>query len=782
MSTDPSIRSKPKSPPLTKADIKPGDGGRIRIPQSNDVLCGRGGRINAHEGNVKFREIVNDLKHTYLAKTTKKLDKAHIAASIVTKIRSMDPPGRFLKEDGTSGYWIDIGDEKARKKAGQALREDAPDIRSEIEAEEKEDHVLNMYKNMYYGGPAMGMMPGGPVGPHQMGMYPGGGYGPMTPMGPYNPPPFMTAPRFRGPYMNTPAQQAQAQQQQPYNMAQGMTAAAVVPEGAPVFHGYQGVPPPPMGPGMMPYYYPPQQQQQPPSNQQPYNMYQQPPPGMMPPPHHHPPPPQAQPPGGAADGTTTPNIPPMGTTTPIGTPIPAAAATMVTPLPSGGSSTPASPQQQPRPPSARAFVPVSNNNNKESQPANNGNSGSTPPTTIDGNQKKFPSVSTASTITVDTDVCNMIASTISPEPLTDSTIAAIATDAKNDGDDPNTTATAKPTTKPDNNNNNSHSEEGQGDDDEPSTTTEKKIASFFSGTNMQFQAAMGASMRNQFQSTVRKVTQNIPTIHPLPGLLGQHNCATHTKNAAMPPPPPPDTSPNNQFVSSITLPSGRQISASRYQRDHNNSSLMKRSLLSDVSMGNSLLTRSLSFPPGSGNAECLSMSLTDASFAALIDDVVEPPSHHSAPATSGTDGQLRTVMGRATAARNNTNGVDVTMMSKTSAGTQDSSVSGGSSSMKGGNTSSSGSVPTTKKSVTGGGLYNSGSSKESAWLRTYKNMGSISSDMNPWLNESSRSIMSDISADLMALDLHGDIPQMSSQMSSLPLRLSSPTIDFNRDD
>ena len=66
-----------------------------------------------------------------MAKSTKKLEKAHIAAGVVQQIRNMEPSGRFLKEDGDSGMWYDIGDAKAIKKVGQALREDAPDIREE---------------------------------------------------------------------------------------------------------------------------------------------------------------------------------------------------------------------------------------------------------------------------------------------------------------------------------------------------------------------------------------------------------------------------------------------------------------------------------------------------------------------------------------------------------------------------------------------------------------------------------------------------------------------------
>ncbi|KAL3910883.1 MAG: hypothetical protein SGILL_007510, partial [Bacillariaceae sp.] len=113
--------------------------GPIVDPNENDVLCGRGGRINSHAGNVQFREIIHSRKKEYLAPTTKKLEKAHIAAAVVNDIRGMDPPGRFLKEDRDTGLWFDIGDAKAIKKTGQALREDAPDIRPELGDESSGD-------------------------------------------------------------------------------------------------------------------------------------------------------------------------------------------------------------------------------------------------------------------------------------------------------------------------------------------------------------------------------------------------------------------------------------------------------------------------------------------------------------------------------------------------------------------------------------------------------------------------------------------------------------------
>ena len=53
----------------------------------------------------------------------------------------MNPPGRFLKEDSSDGFYYDIGDAKAIKKVGQALREDASGIRNEIEHESSGDEA-----------------------------------------------------------------------------------------------------------------------------------------------------------------------------------------------------------------------------------------------------------------------------------------------------------------------------------------------------------------------------------------------------------------------------------------------------------------------------------------------------------------------------------------------------------------------------------------------------------------------------------------------------------------
>lgn len=114
-------------------NIQPGTGGLIECPNANDVLSGRGGRIHNHSGNLYYRTLVNRYKHNYLDKHTNKLDKVKIANHIVMLIRTTNPPGRFLIQDADTKCWKEIGDEKAKKKAGQAMREGAPQTRRDLE-------------------------------------------------------------------------------------------------------------------------------------------------------------------------------------------------------------------------------------------------------------------------------------------------------------------------------------------------------------------------------------------------------------------------------------------------------------------------------------------------------------------------------------------------------------------------------------------------------------------------------------------------------------------------
>jgi hypothetical protein len=58
---------------------------------------------------------------------------------IYDEIRSMNPPGRFLKQDPKSKLWSDIGKKKALDKTRQALREGAPEMLKELGGDDDEE-------------------------------------------------------------------------------------------------------------------------------------------------------------------------------------------------------------------------------------------------------------------------------------------------------------------------------------------------------------------------------------------------------------------------------------------------------------------------------------------------------------------------------------------------------------------------------------------------------------------------------------------------------------------
>mmetsp|Transcript_59563 Transcript_59563/g.69605 ORF Transcript_59563/g.69605 Transcript_59563/m.69605 type:complete len:755 (-) Transcript_59563:779-3043(-) len=93
----------------------------IAEPGINDVMCGRGGGTNNHIGNRRFRMLVNTHKPRYFK--APKLDKPKVAREVMILWREQAPPGRFLGRDSKTGLWNDVGDQKAREKASQCLRE-----------------------------------------------------------------------------------------------------------------------------------------------------------------------------------------------------------------------------------------------------------------------------------------------------------------------------------------------------------------------------------------------------------------------------------------------------------------------------------------------------------------------------------------------------------------------------------------------------------------------------------------------------------------------------------
>ena len=119
------------------------DSGPAPIPASevgvnnfndNDVLSGRGGGTNVHPGNRHFRDLINHHRRAYLK--ARKNDKPAISRAIVRTIR--ENKGAFLKRDEKTGLWFEIGDDAAREKTSQALRQRAPEMRKILFESERE--------------------------------------------------------------------------------------------------------------------------------------------------------------------------------------------------------------------------------------------------------------------------------------------------------------------------------------------------------------------------------------------------------------------------------------------------------------------------------------------------------------------------------------------------------------------------------------------------------------------------------------------------------------------
>ena len=91
------------------------------IPNSNDVLMGRGGTNNKHVGNENFRILAQRRSIQYASSS--KQNKTQIHASLLLDVFNMRPPGRFIRKDRKSKEWIKVDIDEALEKASRTLRE-----------------------------------------------------------------------------------------------------------------------------------------------------------------------------------------------------------------------------------------------------------------------------------------------------------------------------------------------------------------------------------------------------------------------------------------------------------------------------------------------------------------------------------------------------------------------------------------------------------------------------------------------------------------------------------
>jgi hypothetical protein len=114
----------------------------ILLPHNNDVLCGKGKRVNEFPGNQYYRTLVDSLKIKYVQ--APKEEKYRFAHVVVNHIHNLNPPGRFLKQNSESETWYEIDNPSAIKKARQALREQNTKIRDNLEKEKATSSTPNI--------------------------------------------------------------------------------------------------------------------------------------------------------------------------------------------------------------------------------------------------------------------------------------------------------------------------------------------------------------------------------------------------------------------------------------------------------------------------------------------------------------------------------------------------------------------------------------------------------------------------------------------------------------
>lgn len=95
---------------------------KIFSPGNYDVICGRGKGPTNHIGNKRFKIVIKNYYERY-ANAETKFKKSLLVSEIVNTIRENSGEGGFVKFNPINGgYWYEVGDQLAREKVSQELR------------------------------------------------------------------------------------------------------------------------------------------------------------------------------------------------------------------------------------------------------------------------------------------------------------------------------------------------------------------------------------------------------------------------------------------------------------------------------------------------------------------------------------------------------------------------------------------------------------------------------------------------------------------------------------
>ena len=91
-------------------------------PGPYDVICKRGKGAKNHEGNQRYRALIQSALTQY-SKADSKMKKSVIVSEIVDFVRTNSPNGGFVKQDEETGEWYEVGTYLAREKTSQCFRD-----------------------------------------------------------------------------------------------------------------------------------------------------------------------------------------------------------------------------------------------------------------------------------------------------------------------------------------------------------------------------------------------------------------------------------------------------------------------------------------------------------------------------------------------------------------------------------------------------------------------------------------------------------------------------------
>jgi len=125
----------------------------------NDIVCGRGKRSHDRIANKQFQECVYDNIGKYLAAKTK-MDKSivlnHIIETIYTNANRQEPesPVRFVRQDKSSGDWVELSYDEVRDKVGHFMRNAIGSIKDKnvwkrTHFEDKQSSLLDEQKRIF---------------------------------------------------------------------------------------------------------------------------------------------------------------------------------------------------------------------------------------------------------------------------------------------------------------------------------------------------------------------------------------------------------------------------------------------------------------------------------------------------------------------------------------------------------------------------------------------------------------------------------------------------------